>query len=104
MAEEAARSKSYKHRPYINNAKVGCTDYKFNYGEKLGTSPQDLLTRVSVKQPLRDNPLKKGTNQLWTEIPNYQGFKPSELPFKTYEKKIEERRLQEKGNLKLQVT
>ena len=66
IAQEESRSKSYKNRPYINNAKTGCTDYKFNYGEKVGSSPQDLMNRVSVKQPLRDNPLKKGTNQLWT--------------------------------------
>jgi len=43
------------------------------------------MTMVSVKQPLRDHPLKRGTNQLWTEIPNYQGFKPAELAFREYE-------------------
>jgi len=42
----------------------------------------DLMSMVSLRQPLRDNPLKRGTNQLWTEVPNYQGFKPSELSFK----------------------
>ena len=82
LAEEAGRAKSYKNRPYINNAKIEPTDYKFNYGETVGSSPMNLMNRVSVKQPLRDHPLKRGTNQLWTEIPNYQGFKPSELSFK----------------------
>lgn len=82
MAEENARANSYKTKPYINNAKTGITDYKFNYGEKIGNSPMDIMNVVSVRQPLRDNPLKRGTNQLWTEVPNYQGFKPSELTFK----------------------
>lgn len=31
-AQELAKAKSYKNRPYINNAKMGTTDYKFNYG------------------------------------------------------------------------
>lgn len=61
------------------------------------------MTMVSVKQPLRDHPLKRGTNQLWTEIPNYQGFKPAALPFKQYEAKIYERNNIDKGNLKLQT-
>ena len=66
LAEQEARSKSYKNRAYINNAKIGCTDYKFNYGESVGNSPMDLMNRVSIKQPIRDHPLKKGTNQLWS--------------------------------------
>lgn len=57
---------SYKNRAYVNNAKTGITDYKFNYGERIGTSPLDLMSMVSIKQPLRDHPLKRGTNQLWT--------------------------------------
>lgn len=32
IAEEESKSKSFKHRPYINNAKIGVSDYKFNYG------------------------------------------------------------------------
>ena len=104
IAEEESRAKSYKNRPYINNAKTGTTDYKFNYGEKIGSTPMDLMNRVSYKQPLRDHPLKRGTNQLWSEIPNYQGFKPSELPFKEYKNRIEGRNEAYKGNLKLQVT
>ena len=62
------------------------------------------MNRVSYKQPLRDHPLKRGTNQLWSEIPNYQGFKPSELSFKDYQTKIEKRNEQNKGNLKLEVS
>ena len=60
----------------MNNGKTGNTDYKYNFGE-IGQSPQDLMNRVSIKQKVRDDPLKRGTNQLWSEIPNYQGFKPS---------------------------
>lgn len=82
IAEQIARENSYKTKPYINNAKTEITDYKFNYGQKIGSSPFDVMSMVSVKQPVRDHPLKRGTNQLWTEIPNYQGFKPSELSFK----------------------
>lgn len=82
---------------------MGTTDYKFNYGEKVGSSPFDLMDRVSYKQPLRDHPLKRGTNQLWSEIPNYQGFKPAELSFKEYKEKIDHRGEINKGNLKLQV-
>lgn len=66
IAEEEGRAKSYKNRPYMNNAKIGVSDYKFNYGEKIGSSPIDLMGRVSIRQPLRDHPLKRGTNQLWT--------------------------------------
>lgn len=66
LTEEASRAKSYKNNAYINNAKMGVTDYKFNYGEKVGSSPMDLMNRVSYKQPLRDHPLKRGTNQLWS--------------------------------------
>jgi len=62
--------------PFMNNGKTGFTDYKYNFGE-IGQSPQDLMNRVSIKQKVRDDPLKRGTNQLWSEIPNYQGFKPS---------------------------
>lgn len=68
---------SYRNRPYINDCKTGQTDYRFNFGDKIGSKPIDLLGRESNKQPIRDNPLKHGTNQLWTEIPGYQGFKPS---------------------------
>ena len=82
IAEQIARENSYKTKPYINNAKTEITDYKFNYGQKIGDSPLDIMNMVSIKQPVRDHPLKRGTNQLWTEIPNYQGFKPSELSFK----------------------
>jgi hypothetical protein len=70
---------SYKNRPYINDTPTGLTDYRFNYGEKIGSHPLQLLSTDSKKQPIRDHPLKHGTNQLWTEIPGYQGFKPSEL-------------------------
>ena len=63
----------------------------------------DLMNRVSYKQPLRDHPLKRGTNQLWSQIPNYQGFKPSELSFKEYQEKIDRRNENNKGNLKLQT-
>lgn len=66
IAEEMGRAKSYKNRPYVNNAKTGVTDYKFNYGEKIGATPLDVMNRVSFKQPIRDHPLKRGTNQLWT--------------------------------------
>jgi hypothetical protein len=77
LLEEEGRKNSYKYKPYINNAKTGITEYKFNYGEKIGDSPMDLMNKYSMKQPFRNNPLKRGTNQMWTEIPNYQGFKPS---------------------------
>lgn len=46
-------------------------------GEKIGSKPTDLLDIYSKKQPMIENPLKRGTNQMWTEIPGYQGFKPS---------------------------
>ena len=104
IAEEEGRAKSYKNKAYINNAKTGVTDYKFNYGEKIGTSPMDIMNRVSVRQPLKDHPLKRGTNQLWSEVPNYQGFKPSELTFKEYKERINSRKQAPKGNLKLQTT
>ena len=77
--EQQSKAQSYKFRPYINEAPTGTTDYKFNYGQTIGASPQKLLSRDGISQPLRDHPLKHGTNQLWTEIPGYQGFKPSEL-------------------------
>ena len=98
-----ARAGSYKNKAYINNAKTGITDYKFNYGEKIGDSPFDLMNMVSLKQPVRDHPLKRGTNQLWSEIPNYQGFKPAERPFPEYEQRIFNRTQLDKGNLKLQT-
>lgn len=63
----------------------------------------NLMNMVSIKQPLRDHPLKRGTNQMWTEVPNYQGFKPSELTFKEYQQKMTERNNVDKGNLKLQT-
>jgi hypothetical protein len=63
----------------------------------------DLMNQFSTKQPIRNNPLKRGTNQLWTEIPNYQGFKPGELPFPDYQQKMEHRKYVDKGNLKLQT-
>jgi len=34
---------SYKNRPYINNVKTGMTDYAFNYGDKVGSNPKDIL-------------------------------------------------------------
>jgi hypothetical protein len=64
--EEVAKAQSYKNRPYINDAKTGITDYRFNYGEKIGSHPKQLLDQTSFKQPLRNHPLKHGTNQLWT--------------------------------------
>lgn len=79
--EELSKAMSYKNRPYINDTPTGLTDYRFNYGEKIGSNPFELLSTDSAKQPIRDHPLKQGTNQLWTEIPGYQGFKPSELEF-----------------------
>ena len=72
---------SYKNRAYINDVKTGVSDYKYNFGEKIGAKPLDILSKDGSSQPLRDHPLKRGTNQLWTEIPGYQGFKPSELHF-----------------------
>ena len=30
--EEMSKAKSYKNRAYINDAKTGTTDYKFNFG------------------------------------------------------------------------
>ena len=30
--EQASKANSYKNRAYINDAKTGTTDYKFNYG------------------------------------------------------------------------
>lgn len=66
IAEEEGRAKSYKNKAYINNAKFGQTDYRFNYGESIGSTPMDLMNRVSYKQPLRDHPLKRGSNQLWS--------------------------------------
>lgn len=57
-------------------------------GEKIGSKPTDLLDQYSTKQPLIENPLKKGTNQMWTQIPGYQGFKPSEIPFNELKSKI----------------
>lgn len=41
---------------------------------------------------------------MWTQIPGYQGFKPAELTFKEYERKIGERGNVNKGDLKLQTT
>lgn len=104
IAEQLARENSYKTKPYINNAKTEITDYKFNYGQKIGDSPLDIMNMVSVKQPMRDHPLKRGTNQLWTEIPNYQGFKPSELSFKEYQERVRNRNEVNKGNIKLQTS
>jgi len=60
------KAASYKNRPYINDSGTGVTDYKFNYGEKVGSSPLELLNRETSGQPIRDHPLKHGTNQLWT--------------------------------------
>ena len=50
----------------MNDCKTGSTDYRFNFGEKIGAQPKDLLGDGTNKQPVRDNPLKHGTNQLWT--------------------------------------
>lgn len=80
------------------------TEYKFAMGEKIGAKPTDLLDQLSRKQPILENPLKRGTNQMWTEIPGYQGFKPAEIPFNELRSKIEERRSQDKGNKKLNLT
>ena len=79
--QQISKALSYKNRPYINNISLGVSDYKFNYGEKIGSDPKDLLNADSEKQPIIDHPLKYGTNQLWSEIPGYLGFKPSEVPF-----------------------
>lgn len=43
MNEQAAKSLSYKNRPYINGGKTGLTDYKYNYGEKIGSHPKEIL-------------------------------------------------------------
>jgi len=64
--EELSKAASYKNRPYINDSGTGVTDYKFNYGEKVRSSPLELLNRETSGQPIRDHPLKHGTNQLWT--------------------------------------
>lgn len=32
IAEEIGRANSYKNRAYVNNSKLGVTDYKFNFG------------------------------------------------------------------------
>lgn len=37
--EQQAKANSYKFRPYINEAPTGTTDYRFNYGQKIGSSP-----------------------------------------------------------------
>jgi hypothetical protein len=64
--EELAKAMSYKNRPYISNVKTGVTDYKYNFGEKIGNHPKEILNEQSIRQPIKDNPLKHGTNQLWT--------------------------------------
>ena len=101
--EKTSKEQSYKNRAYINDTKTGTTDYKFNFGEKIGANPLQILSRDGCAQPLRDHPLKKGTNQLWTEIPGYQGFKPAEVPFEELKSKIVERKLQEKGDRKVNL-
>lgn len=73
-------------------------------GDKIGSKPTDLLDQYSRKQPLIEHPLKRGTNQLWTEIPGYQGFKPSEIPFPELKAMIEARNSKDKGNKKLNLT
>ena len=95
--EQLSKAQSYKNRPYINDCKTGSTDYRFNFGEKIGAQPKDLLSSNTTKQPVRDNPLKHGTNQLWTEIPGYQGFKPAELHFQQVKGKMEGRTGQGRG-------
>ena len=85
----------------MNHQKLGATEYKFNFGEKIGSSPMDIMNGLSYKQPLRDNPLKRGTNQHWTEIPNYQGFKPSAISFEEIQKKINCRPGVNRGDQKL---
>lgn len=75
--EQISKNLSYKNRPYVNSSKIGVSEYSFSIGDKIGSSPFDILNSESGQQPLRNNPLKQGTNQLWTEIPGYQGFKPS---------------------------
>jgi hypothetical protein len=64
--EQLSKAMSYKKRPYINDAHTGTTDYKYNYGEKIGSHPLELISHEGSGQPLRDHPLKHGTNQLWT--------------------------------------
>ena len=79
---------------------MGQTEYKFNFGETVGSKPTDLMNGLSYKQPIRDNPLKYGTNQLWSEIPNYQGFKPSGWSFNELQSKIEKRSAINRGDKK----
>ncbi len=64
--EKTSKETSYKNKPYMNNQKMGQTEYKFNFGETVGSKPTDLMNGLSYKQPIRDNPLKYGTNQLWS--------------------------------------
>ena len=80
-SEQIGKNLSYRNRPYINDSKTGVSEYKFIVGDKIGSNPTDMLDQYSKKQNLVNNPLKHGTNQMWTEIPGYQGFKPSEIPF-----------------------
>ena len=94
---------SYKNRPYINDIPVGVTDYRFNYGEKIGSHPLQRLNETSSKQPIINHPLKHGTNQLWTEIPGYQGFKPAQLEFDNLKGKMEQRENMNRGSAKLNL-
>ena len=85
----------------MNDVKMGVTDYKFNYGQRIGHNPKELLNEGSVTQPIINNPLKYGTNQLWSEIPGYLGFKPSQVPFHVLKEKMEDRRKMDRGDKKL---
>ena len=63
---------------HINKAPVGVSDYKFNYGEKIGHAPKPhVMNEESTNQPRIYHPLKAGTTQLVDHIPGYQGFIPS---------------------------
>lgn len=85
----------------MNNISLGITDYKFNYGERIGHDPKEILNQSSSKQPIRDHPLKYGTNQLWSQIPGYLGFKPAQAPFQDLKSKIESRQQVNRGDKKL---
>lgn len=47
--------------------------------------------------------MKHGTNQLWTEIPGYMGFKPAEMPFQEVKDKMDSRKVVDRGEKKLQL-
>lgn len=41
---------------------------------------------------------------MWTQIPGYQGFKPSEIPIEVLKQKLDERNSVNKGNPKINLT